>query len=525
MGAPTSPDRRAAAAWPLPLGVVAVLLVLRSAQLGCMETQLYLGEYAQLGQLAWDLQHGDFVWADAAQFARDYRWFHFAQGTLLIQVLTAAFATFLPPTLAMHAPSMLAEAASVAVVVLVAGRVLPPRRALLVAAALVLVPAAAVAWHLLPFGNHSEFLVVPALLVLLVGEKRTWWRWGLASVVLGLGLALYQAHALTAAAFLGACVLDRERRWGAVSVVVGGAALAWTALTLLSMPAEGVSEMARYLRDMQPMIEGSPLDALTNHAIFGAPQSSWWLALPYRLVLLTFGVAAWRSGTFAGRFPALLALVGTVVPLVVAAGAQRYFLLGFFALLLALPAALRASPRLAPLLGVLILGGAVDNARFLQLGGASASSQVDPLAFGPGMGIWWLDADEVPYWRRLFDEGRANPWVGHASYHRTGAHCASHAFGFPALAGGVPPWDRERCHGFAPGELAWTIDSVLGEGAIDGWEEPALLDALGRGAWIVSQRDLTMLEEALQGAAPHRVEAVMAGARDEASRQQQKPVE
>ncbi len=529
--------------WRLPLLVALLLLVLRSAQLACMASQLYLGEYAIMGSLLWDLQTGSFAFRGVRWLLADYSYFGFAQGTVPVQLLTAALGSVLPRTWALHAPSMLAEAATVAVL---ARLLLSQTRgavAGLAVAATILVPATVVSWQLMPFGNHTEWLWVPAGLALFLGtgdpaQRRTR-DWLIPVALLGLGIAMYRYHLLIAVVFGLACVLGRQRRVAirGVAAACGGLVLAW-ALTALAGPHATGSETGNplesivgYLRTMKSMISAPLGDGLRN-GIFGAPQQEGLLGLPYRVVLVAAVVGAlvlaWRRRA-AGEpqaalslFAAGWAVAGLAVPLVLAGGAERYFIPGLYgALLCAGLVAGAAQGRRSRLwalgLAALCMGGAVDNARFIQPAGIALTRQLDAVALYRGLGVWWLDVDELPYWNRLLDEGRANPFAGSLSRDFRGVRCPGEPFGFEA-PGRVPDALAVTCSGFERAELTPVVDSVLGEGAAEGWTEAQLLDALGRGAWIRNDRDLDSLPAAFDGVPADRLALILAAAADEASR-------
>ena len=134
----------------------------------------------------------------------------------------------------------------------------------------------------------------------------------------------------------------------------------------------------------------------------------------------------------------------------------------------------------------------------------------DGPAFERVLALENLDADEVPYYADLLAGGRGSRWVGVAS--------ATGAAGCPVqplrmATGDLPDPSASLCDGWGPGQLAAHLTARF-----DRRLHPAELRDVGRGAWIVCDRDLDRVAAAVEGLPPGDVDEILKGARAEAAR-------
>ncbi|MCO4769328.1 MAG: hypothetical protein KDA24_04805, partial [Deltaproteobacteria bacterium] len=216
------------------------------------------------------------------------------------------------------------------------------------------------------------------------------------------------------------------------------------------------------------------------------------------------------------RFASLWAVLALAAPVLTGNGTPRYFIPAFAACTLSLASHLSSSRHgLQAVAGGALLALAV-------LGGREVTPLIDPGVWSremPRHDLWFvleldtLDADELPYYRRILTEGRGSPWVGRSSHH------ASNRCGrWPGTGPGHAPPDIDHCQGWGPGELATVVADVQRR-TTEADRRRALMD-LGRGAWIRSNRALAEVARAIEGTDPTLAEPVLAGARDEARRWQ-----
>jgi hypothetical protein len=140
-------------------------VVLRALELRTVAHLLYSPELFGLGSLAWDLHAGTFKSTSVFEFISTYQYMQFAQGTLVVQAAaTLLGVAFGPNTWAFHFVGIAFEALTVALVATITVRAAGPVLGAVVLLPWLLPPAFVVAWQLMPYGNHTEFLWVPAAL-------------------------------------------------------------------------------------------------------------------------------------------------------------------------------------------------------------------------------------------------------------------------------------------------------------------------------------------------------------------------
>lgn len=531
-----SGSERRPRAWPLLLVAPALALAcLRAMQIRSAAHQLYSGEAASVGRLQWELAQGTFSFEGFGPFVAEYSYQYFAQGTAALQALAWALSPLFGHSLAAQwAASVLLECGGVLALTWLLSRFTTWPLALLGPVALLFPPKFVTVFALRPFGNHSEFLWVPLLLAGWVStqpqERR---RAALEACLVGaggaVGFALYRLNALPVAALLVVLMMCRERRrwWLGGLVALSAAAVAALLFASIGLRPWGMGDGA-----LGAMLAERPGGyTVAESAAFalrrGVPASSFGDGgYLHRGLLALCVLAAARSWTPWGRsddrarrdiarFASLWAALALAFPIVAGAGNDRYFIGAWAAATLCLLVQLGSPDRR-------VRGAALVLVLLLSLAGAIQALQfVDPGTWDrelPDHDLWFvleldtLDADELPLYRRIIDEGRGNAHIGRAS-HFPSVRCPR----WPGSGQERPRPSEDHCSGYEPGEL-----DRLFEGIADEFEEAeqrrvALREA-GRGIWIRSDRELSRVQEALAGLEPGLAEAVLSGARDEARR-------
>jgi hypothetical protein len=194
-------------------------------------------------------------------------------------------------------------------------------------------------------------------------------------------------------------------------------------------------------------------------------------------------------------------------PLVFGEPHSEYLIPGFVGVtLLAVPGlasstrAWRATAQLG--LALLVLSGLVDNARLVRPAAWSTLSGYDGLTFARTLGVDALDADEVPYFADL--AGRGDRWVGIATSGRPGC-------GQPLrhTTGALPQPGASRCPTWSRGQLAERIRRITPDERLP---NPPELLSIGRGAWIVCDRDVEQVRAAVEGLPARAAEQIVRGA-------------
>jgi hypothetical protein len=545
--------------WPFALAASSVLLLLRGLQLRSTAHRLYDSEWVRFITFSEHLSAGTVVTGSLHDFMLAYQHQNASQGVAAVQISAAFLGAVLGPTMwSLHGVTMLAEALLVLELALLLRCLADRRIAALALAPVLLVPTFVVTWQLLPFGNHTEFFFLPVLLALfLVGRavhERPLWHWLLPILVVAAGFFLYRVLLAPALSFAAVCLLfsrGRGRVLGPLAVALG-LALA-VALLATAFPQDTFTPLLGNLSLLAPRMEPSGSSLLAQfsggwlRALPRAPRGSS-LGYLYPIVLLlgplllTLLAVVRRKDL---REPVLVtfvigwAAVGLLMPSFSSALRPEYLLTGVYGLLLcwALLVAIpwgTGWPRwlLAGVLALSLFGG-LDSSRYVRPGVWEATADYEAVAFWRELGLRWVDTDDVPYFARIVAEGRA-----HLAMSFGGDKVACH-WDTSDAAGRVPGGRisdlREgHCTGWGPGELATQIraydvdlkhvlDNKLDPDTLTGLDTGYMHpggkfdpDAVGRGAWILCNRDLSRLEAALEGLAPEQQEPILAGARAEA---------
>lgn len=512
---------------------VVALLALRTAQLLGLAPLLYDPEFLQFSRLATDLQ-GELGWLDLGPrgILRDYIYMEFAQGTAWIAVGTALLSPILGVSVwSMHAVALLSEAAAVGVFALLLIRLGGIRAAAIGLLPWLLAPRFAVTWQLLPFGNHTEFLVFPLLVALLLTSRgrvrEPLWPWVVSAGLLGIAVVAYRGNLPAVLALAGTALWSGSRR--SILAGLGGVAAALLLACGFLVWVYGGEIVSGWPADdtLLPRIGGdTSVGALLGglpRAFPGAPAVLG-TALPY-LALLALGLAlslgvivrtrdARDRGLHARRFAVLWAFATAAATLLDGDPQPVHRLNALYAMLTA-TALLTATgvPSVArhvgtALLLVLGLAGLIDATGTIHPGAWRAGATYEGVELWQELRLRRVDGDDLPHFQRLVDEGRASRDAGRATHHVEG--CSEPL--------------RERLFGPAPAPLVSEC-SCEEDGALGRFlardlaaDPPASLEEVGRGVWIFCDRDLGATERALQGMDDETVGALMDGARDEASR-------
>ena len=536
--------------WSFAGMVGAVLAVLRWLQLRSTAHRLYDPEWVDFITFSEHLRAGTIVTENAEQFMHTYQHQGASQGGAAVQIGAALLGSVMGPTAwSLHAVTMLAELALVVVLALLLCRLTSRRVAALAIAPFVLVPSFVVTWQLLPFGNHSEFFVLPALLALfLVGtplRERPLWHWLFPLVAVALGFFLYRVLLAPALAFALATVLfarGRARILGPIAVALG--LVVSVGMLAFAFGRDSFTPLLGNLSLLAPRMEPSSaalIDQLKGGWLFKLPRAPRTsnLGLSYPIVLLVgpclLALLSLRERRGLER-PALVvfalawAVVGMVMPSVSSALRPEYLLTGVYGLLLcwalvvAIPWTVSGRRWLGIGAVILALLGGLDSARYIQPAAWQGSADYEGVAFWRQLGLHWVDPDDVPYFARIIEEDRAHPAMSFGWLFVDCPWDTSDAAG-RVPGGHIADLREGHCEGWKPGELAGHIRDYQGlEVALQTGLDTGYMqvggsfdaDAIGRGAWILCNRDLQRLQRALEGLAADEAEAILAGARAEA---------
>jgi len=536
--------------WPFAASASALLLVLRWLQLRSTAHRLYDPEWVDFITFSEHLRAGTLVTDNLEQFMHAYQHQGASQGVVAVQVGAALLGQVLGPTMwSLHGVTMGAEALLVGLLALLLRRVASRRLAAFGLLPIVFVPSFVVTWQLLPFGNHTEFFFLPALLALfLVGgplQERPLWHWLLPVLAVAAGFFLYRVTLAPSLAFAAVCLLvgrGRARLLGPLSVVLGlGVAVGMLAI---AFGQDTFTPLLGNLSLLAPRMEPS------GNSLLGQLSGGWLRALPraprgsslgylYAIVLLLgpvlLGLLAVRKRKDLQQ-PALVtyalgwASFGLLMPSLSSALRPEYLLCGVYGMLLCwalvvvLPWQGRWSRPLAAGVLALSLLGAADSSSYVRPGVWGMTADYEAVAFWRKFGLHWVDTDDVPYFARILAEDRADlamsfGWL-FVDCHWDTSDAAGRVPG-----GRIADLREGHCEGWGPGELAAQIlayqrlEPELKTGLDTGYMQDGGTfnsDAVGRGAWILCNRDLSRLQAALEGLPPQEQEPILAGARAEA---------
>ena len=514
---------------------VGVLVLLRIAQYLSIATLVYDDELTEMARLAIDLSNGDFIFDSPLFFAQKYTFQPFSQGTLLLQLVTAAFAVVLGPTgWALQSAVLLFETIAFAGLLVVGARV-GGRRGLGLAALLWLVatPASLIAIQLMPYGIHSEFLFIPLAGIAFAAHRppNTWGiqLWVAASLWMALGVVLFRSNLFPTLAFTAAVILVHRGRSAALALasLIGAGLFGGLILQWLSVGGWGAMPQHVSPGNWTPLEAIGRLPDLLG-SVFPAPRVWAPLDLAWRLLLLLGmplalfrGLRRRTDHSLILIFASLWTAMSLAAVLLLGQLQLRYLCPPFYALLLcwlmlALEHGVSARARKATrvVLVLLALGGASDGVQLIHPSVWSQTLSFETVRIGQELKVRYVELDELPYLQRILDEGRGSPWIG----------------GRGDLLGrcsNLPLSDSRVKKIRHPAKLdcvmAESEDPVIVLREARNWtDEDAPLELrltdMGRGAWIRSGRDLLAMEQRLAGVTQTERDLLLAGARDEARR-------
>lgn len=549
---PSSPDG-GATPWKRALAAATVvtigLVLLRWAQLRSIEALLYHGEFTGLGQRIVDLYLGG-----ESRSVRDFRAFWdryqyqtYAQGTVYTQVAGGWFAAILGPTSkALHATSVVGEAAMVFVASALSFRVLGFRWALPVVAALLFVPVLVIGWQLAPYGNHTEFLVFPMLLAAFLAtqmDRERWLPWLVPALAIAAGLVLYRGNAPPVIAFAATVLWTRSPRRlgrGLGAIAVGGLLAYWVLAYGIGAGLTGIGPEASGAEAVPSIVlEGaqqhSMQEALRTVFTESLPAAPRWvkggtparalLALGWLLAALSWLPARSEpsGGRLLARYASLWALGAIAAVLLGRQTFPRYLIGAYYALLLcwtgvmaaATHVGLRAFAALA--LCVLSIGGAIEGRWWIVPAVWDATGDLDGIPLWFELEVNYVDLDELPYYQRILDEGRGSKWVGWSS-HQAPVGCLVQG-ALVAQSSYFPRPSLDACHGFDAETAGFIASEAMRELVqIPGVDIDACLRDVGIGMWIRSDRDMTRLIQSLKRVPARVRNQLLLGASEEAAR-------
>lgn len=501
--------------------VLGLLVVLRLAEARLLAPLLYSQELMGLGRLGWELANGQSTQTDSLRhFVQAYQYGHFAQGTLLIQLLVALMAPLLSAAgWLFHLAGLPLELLCLGALLLGFGRRARGYDLALAAAPWVLPPAFVLAWQLMPFGNHTEFLwLIPVLAWTLSGGQPAGRRWLVAGAACALAFFLYRGSLLPIAAFVIAAATSRQWRPAlaaglGVTLAAGALLLCWQ-LWVPGHPDESLFTL------LLPRLEGgreATAALAAAGSFFSAPRASWGAAWPLALTAgALLGAARWSRGAPGHRsvagFAILLVVGGLVVPLALAPAHPEYLLPGVGGALLLLSLAALPGPR--PELArygrlacvVAALSGAADVVSLASRDLWEAGEGYAPLRLSHELALRSARPADLRTWKQLLELDGANRWVGVASGGEP-SRCPEQSLRLNP--GPLDELHRPDCRPWGEGEFAsWLAHWQASRGLA-----PAEgLRGAGMGLWIACGRDTVCVGRAVLGATAREQNLLMRGA-------------
>ena len=504
----------------LLLAPVLVLVLVRGLQLRTYGPVFHQGEWLDFAELARVWRDGSDVDLGLVGALRAYTYESFSQGVLLVQLGTALLGLVIENlTVCLFLVAMMFEVAGFSALLALGRRLEGPIWP--VAAAWILAPSFVAIWHMLPYGNHSAFWFVPALMAVWLLRSETG-RWGpmWLAVLTGAGVLMYRPVLIPALALLIVLLIRRQKQdVQAAAAVVGGVGLA-IALAAALFGGVGTDDgtlIARFAPDLEAL---HPRRAWLVHQ-FGAPRDSSLGHVVRLLGLLAIPAAlgwGWRrrgledGAGWVTLFFGIYALGATAAPLISQEAAPEYSLPAWFARLGCLAMLFWTVPSLKHVVGGVLVGfalaGIPDAAGLIQPAAWAGSAGYDGVRFMEVIGTDHVDPDDMPFLLDLAERIEPSPGLGWVLDHpRSG--CGWRSWRWPT----DPLVDARRgvCGGWSTGDLGEEVVRAQGErGELD-------LELIGRLAWILGNRDLKQVDEAMLGAPDTVRDAAMAGARAEAS--------
>ncbi|KKR86433.1 MAG: hypothetical protein UU48_C0004G0036 [Candidatus Uhrbacteria bacterium GW2011_GWF2_41_16] len=550
----------ASCSWRWISAACVILVMLRVLQLLSYAPMLYGWEFAQFGQLAFDISQGHVDPAPSiGAFLARYQYGSFAQGTLVpvFGAVVFSWLGFGPTIWALHAVAITSEVFTfVLVLVFVTNQIKNKTLCLLAAALWIFGSTFTTAWQLMPYGNHTGFLWIPILLVIFLikdPNERPWFEWVYPMVIVAIGYMMYRLNLAAILAFGGVLFLhpgQRAKTGGIVSVLFG---LLIAIFTLWALGLLGNTNASLdHRRSLLPWINPANMK---NELPF-VWVKLWWLlptapqelggmwqtayktillaSIPIGLVL-SFGKTGSKNIL---RFPILWACFALIPLMISDVYVQRYYLNGYYALILGWIGILanihfsNIRPVIVACAVFLIGCGIWDNAAMVRPEGFVTSLHYDGFRLWRLLGLHDIDPDEIPFYNRLMKEGNVNQWIMAASTSKGSCYGEpmivlrhkpmepeSHLSGLPiplanAIRGGmgrVPAPNANLFSGWSTGGLTRAIEQARQEFPND----PPDLEAIGRGAWIVCERSFSCLETALEKLPTDQANLVMNGAKKE----------
>lgn len=522
----------------LVAAVVVPLVALRAFQLLSLAALLYNPEYLYFGALMLDVHGPEGLGPYLSHSGiESLAYGPQQQGPMAVAILSTLISLVTgPSTWALMATTVLGEALAVGLLVLVLVRACGPGGAILGALPWVLAPGPAVVRHLMPFGNHSEFMAVPLavalFLVLRDPEDRPWWHWLVPLAVLAAGVFLYRLNVTAAVALVVAVAVTRRPRVAVLgaSCAVGAVVLAVVGLLLLHGGGVLGASPGGVGSALPPLTDGPGL-VLRSFAvlpkIFPAAPASMGVRWPYLLLLvLGLGAGIAVSAAAARRpdprdvvlwFAVIWAAVTLSLGLIDGNPRPFHHINGLSAVFLVI-ALLQARPgprwlqRGASICLLLLAGlGAVDNVALCDRAEAASNLDYDGLGLYHHTLLQDLDSDDLDYLERMIREGRGDAFTEELAW-LTGLECDCTDI-HDWVVGPVPDLAWGCCHCWSRGELARRLlESADTADRVD-------MEQLGRYAWVACNRDMPGVRRTLEGLPPGMYDAILAGAMDEAAQQ------
>lgn len=518
-----------------------LLGLIRALQIRSAAHQLYAGEAAGLGRLGWELSQGSFEWLGGSRFVSEYTNMYYEQGTIGLQVVALAFAPLFGHSLAAQwAAAALLESLAVLALTALLMRLTSSRLALLGSLVLVLPASFVLSFALFPYGSHTEYLWVPLGVAWWLGsrdldERSVYWGTALGLFLAG-GLWLYRFNGLTALVLFCVVVCSRSRRrWMLAGLMTLVAILAGRAM----FEPFGMTFFGMYANPDESIQGIFPGDAVALNHLAESLTIAWTSGLPAHETLGLSGALhktlmlgsvllagfSWFSAPpesdrarrrhQVARFASLWAALALAAPVLTGSLLPSYFIQGYVAAHLCFVLGL-ASPKpwirrlVACVLLVLAVQGGRQAVGYIDLSTWDQELPDYDLRFV--LDVRSLDADELPYYRRIIREGRGSHWIGLSSYFPSRL-CLRWA----GTRGEAPRPSNDHCQGWEHTELGALVADVTSR-TVGSRDRDAAFNEIGRGVWIRSNRDMDAVRRATREFPPEASVPILRGATDEERR-------
>ena len=507
------------------MGPLLVLVLVRGLQLRTYGPVFHQGEWLNFSELAQAWRYGSEVDRGLIEALRHYTYESFSQGVLLVQLGTALFGLLIENlTVCLFLVALSFELIGLGTFLALGRRL--EASVWPAAAAWILAPSFVVIWQMLPYGNHTAFWFVASLMglwLLRPPGSRLSGPAPLVFLAFG-GVLAYRPVLIPVIALVLVLAMRREGSdLRSIAALVGGAVAALlVGVTLFGdVGTDGHAALARF----KLSADGLHLRAFWLGQQFGAPRDAFLGHLVRLIGLAAIPAAAWfgwrdraRPAGALALFFALYAFGATLAPQLSSEAAPEYALPAWFARLGCLATIFWTVPGVRRVAGGLLLGlalcGVSDGLGLIKPSAWTISSGYDGVALRAVVSTDHVDPDDLPYLLDLANRIEPAPHAGWVLDHpRSGCGWRSWRWPTDPLVDPV----AGICTGWSRGDLGEeVVEALRANPDMD-------LAVVGALAWVLANRQLDQVAEAMAGAPEPVVVAVVAGARTEARRWSEAP--